>query len=281
MGVERSAKLTGRTIPMLADSGQSGPPPLQPPPRVGVPLHGRRPSSNSSNSCIIAAAVGAVVVFGLVIVMGIFAAIMLPALARAREAARRASCQNNLKQMGIVYAMWAGEHDRYFPPIANVPGDFTPTPDAIYPEYLTDAMIFVCPSDPTVPDSTDPHVLIGDESYFYLGYAVTNETEARAFIDAYREQLATGGTFDQDLEVLPGSGTGGSNAIVRLREGMDRDLPVSPSEIPVAFDRDLAQHVPGGINVLYMDGHVEFVKRGLKFPAQQWFLDALAELEHN
>lgn len=42
-------------------------------------------------------------------IIGILAAILLPALARAREAARRASCQNNLKQMGIVIKMFANE----------------------------------------------------------------------------------------------------------------------------------------------------------------------------
>ncbi|MCP4639307.1 MAG: DUF1559 domain-containing protein, partial [bacterium] len=42
-------------------------------------------------------------------IIGILAAILLPALARAREAARRASCQNNLKQMGVVFKMYANE----------------------------------------------------------------------------------------------------------------------------------------------------------------------------
>ena len=38
-------------------------------------------------------------------IIGILAAILLPALARARESARRSSCQNNLKQFGLVYTM--------------------------------------------------------------------------------------------------------------------------------------------------------------------------------
>ena len=42
-------------------------------------------------------------------IIAILAAILLPALARAGEAARRASCQNNLKQWGIVFKMFAGE----------------------------------------------------------------------------------------------------------------------------------------------------------------------------
>ncbi len=85
-------------------------------------------------------------------IIAILAAILLPALARAREAARRASCQNNLKQWGLVFKMYSGE-DRggYFPPpqehyinyeaFAGV-GSF-----ALYPEYWTDVNIAICPSD--------------------------------------------------------------------------------------------------------------------------------------
>lgn len=44
-------------------------------------------------------------------IIGILAAILLPALARAREAARRASCANNLKQLGLVFKMYSNESE--------------------------------------------------------------------------------------------------------------------------------------------------------------------------
>jgi prepilin-type N-terminal cleavage/methylation domain-containing protein/prepilin-type processing-associated H-X9-DG protein len=87
-------------------------------------------------------------------IIGILAAILLPALARAREAARRSSCANNLKQLGIVYKMYANEADGKWPKnqvIADGPAPwrgFATTPDmkAIYPEYLTDLNVLFCPS---------------------------------------------------------------------------------------------------------------------------------------
>lgn len=87
-------------------------------------------------------------------IIGILAAILLPALARAREAARRASCANNLKQFGIVFKMYAGESKgEKFPPQhmyqfadGSWPGIHCQG-RTIYPEYLSDMNLFFCPSD--------------------------------------------------------------------------------------------------------------------------------------
>ena len=86
-------------------------------------------------------------------IIGILAAILLPALARARESARRSSCANNLKQFGLVFKMYSGEAgDQKFPPMQHQPNCSSkgflvmPCAYSIYPEYLTDTTIFRCPS---------------------------------------------------------------------------------------------------------------------------------------
>ncbi|MDZ4859574.1 MAG: DUF1559 domain-containing protein [Candidatus Hydrogenedentes bacterium] len=91
-------------------------------------------------------------------IIGILAAVLLPALARAREAARRASCQNNLKQFGVVFAIYAGETRGAYPPASpyssvrpdarSSPLWEAPSAMAVYPEYLATLDVAQCPSDP-------------------------------------------------------------------------------------------------------------------------------------
>ncbi len=91
-------------------------------------------------------------------IIGILAAILLPALARAREAANRASCQSNLKQWGAIQEMFAGENRGLYPPMGHyfpysdspyLPfyGQFAMRGSVLYPEYWTDPQIALCPSD--------------------------------------------------------------------------------------------------------------------------------------
>lgn len=146
------------------------------------------------------------------------------------------------------------------------------------------------PEDPLAPPAmkrTAPGMvnLLGD-AYWYLPYAVINEKQGLAFVEAYKEALLKEEEPPRRLDVPEGHGAGGSGKLYRLQSGVTdmfiRDInnpaasAVSTSEIPVM----VAQPKPGesGANVLFMDGHVEFVNWG-EFPVTKPFINALAKLD--
>lgn len=206
--------------------------------------------------------------------------------ARAQDgpaAARlRANCQNKLKQLGLVCKMFANENRSAFPRLNAQPGRLMFVPEEVYPEYLTDPNVMNCPAVKRVPAE-----LIDDESYFYLGFATTNEEQGLAFAAAYEAAAKEGRTLGEDLPVPPG-GPAGLDKIHPLREGIERffitDIndpaasAMTQSTIPTIVERP-GHHSPDGGNVLFMDGHVEFIKYPGKYPMTEPFIKALEKLD--
>ncbi len=279
-------------------------------------------------------------------IIGILAAILLPALARARESARRASCQNNLKEFGLVFKMYANEAPGgMFPPVNPQGKDvkgilMCPDAEAIYPEYLTDDSIFVCPSsarvmveDMTRGDGTSILRFDIDQSYdvwkatfsyYYLGFLfdqaedTDHPVDVAPFFSALGITPPAGDTtaagqitfwyltmiskpsgvtwsdlssraavkkdLDEDVTVQPPIGNGEGDTIYRLREGIERFLITdinnpaasarAQSEVFIMMDAVSVKasdfsHVPGGSNVLYMDGHVDFIRYPVQAPVNR------------
>jgi prepilin-type N-terminal cleavage/methylation domain-containing protein/prepilin-type processing-associated H-X9-DG protein len=91
-------------------------------------------------------------------IIGILAALLLPVLGTAREAARQAACKSNLHQLGLAIQMYKADWNEYYPPAsdplfttlwfggysgADVPVDFKKGP--LYP-YLKEGRVMSCPS---------------------------------------------------------------------------------------------------------------------------------------
>jgi prepilin-type N-terminal cleavage/methylation domain-containing protein/prepilin-type processing-associated H-X9-DG protein len=93
-------------------------------------------------------------------IIAILAAMLFPVFAQAREKARQASCQSNLKQLGLAFTSYAQDYDETLPTTwSNEPTAAVKSWDrAIQPyvgvrvaSYNNDPTIFRCPSDPA-PD---------------------------------------------------------------------------------------------------------------------------------
>jgi len=262
-------------------------------------------------------------------IIGILAAILLPALARAREAARRSSCANNMKQIGLSLKMYANEApgERFptlkklsssgiFPNTCDIPAELneqtTFDMTAMYPEYLTDIKVLICPSDNNGETYTeewfngengsfDP-CSVDALSYAYMPWALRPSHFMLEGVDENVEPSLPGidpdfitavavaifDTTKYDSNISFTSTADGDQIIYRLQEGIERFLVTdinnaggsneSQSDIAMFFDEVIGQtattpltynHVPGGGNVLYMDGHVEFLKYPTTFPVSR------------
>ncbi|RYG65392.1 DUF1559 domain-containing protein, partial [bacterium] len=99
-------------------------------------------------------------------IIAILAAILFPVFGRARENARRSSCQSNLKQIGLGIMQYVQDYDERLPgatdgtggvsqfggwmyyDVFGRPATFRPANGSIFP-YIKSTQIFVCPSDST------------------------------------------------------------------------------------------------------------------------------------
>src|SRR4051812_22206665 len=92
-------------------------------------------------------------------IIAILAAILFPVFAQAREQARKATCQSNLKQFSIAFAMYKADFDNKFPMggwitapngTADWQGRSRDWHIAVFP-YVKNKGVYNCPS------STDAH----------------------------------------------------------------------------------------------------------------------------
>jgi prepilin-type N-terminal cleavage/methylation domain-containing protein/prepilin-type processing-associated H-X9-DG protein len=213
-------------------------------------------------------------------VIAILAAVLFPVFARARENARRSSCQSNLKQIGLGLLQYSQDYDEKL--VRAWSGSKNGTDansnrwmDAIYP-YVKSEQVFNCPSHSFV-DPSGPYTFRHDKRYG--SYAIN----ASYYLPGDQQKSPAGETDTVLSSLQDASGTvwiSESKGIYNMFETSyefawssitgsalpDDDVPQPEVETTAAgyrtLDRLMERHLET-IAVLYCDGHV----KSLKLPA--------------
>jgi len=187
-------------------------------------------------------------------IIAILAAILFPAFAKAREAARRSSCSSNLKQIGIGMMQYTQEYDEKFPRtrIPNVPRGFEYNWAQLLQPYIKSFDLFRCPSNPS------------GGSWMGWGDSVENPFPIRQTPVSYGMNYEIGENYwtnDQGMS-LATIQEPARKILVGERTGGDRSEPGIMWEDWLGDtwkNQAFAGHL-GTSNYLFVDGHVKSLR---------------------
>ncbi len=189
-------------------------------------------------------------------IIGLLASILFPVFARARENARRAACQSNLKQIGLAVAQYTQDYDE-----KTLPDHLTTyvgTQERYWPTFLEpytkNNQIYVCPSAANLgagnPNPLGFPVGVGYGMNFVLRirHGIPNGVTAIARITRPSEFMLLG-----DSQTVAGSGLPAGGWTVTNGQGF-----LYP-RCNYSINTFAMRHFEGG-NVLFWDGHVKWLK---------------------
>jgi len=201
-------------------------------------------------------------------IISILAAMLLPALARAREQARRTSCKSNLKQLGLAMLMYSNDFGGPFPcGQGSVLADLV----ILYRQgYAKDPNVFECPSASWEAQS------LKDGATFTLGIGHAREYDIlySGGVDYYGNTVAGASVAfgydnqkrddDNPMIAFMADRPFGQDdnfycfdiADQEMKFAADIDWESPTNELDSPFDANSPNHMYEGQNVLYVDGHV-------------------------
>ena len=183
-------------------------------------------------------------------VIGMLVTLLLPALMQARAAARRTTCQSNLRQWALAAHMFADVHHGQLPYRGQ----------GIQPTSRLDAMddwfnaippfIEGQPFIELVRANTRPKA--GDTTVWICPDAETIENKAQPTFFAYAMNMALSAPFNRRPDNI--KKVGPLRTMVFMADSLGPYCSVLPSEEDYT---PIARHVGDTVNIAFLDGHVE------------------------
>ena len=193
-------------------------------------------------------------------ILAILAAILFPVFGRARENARRAACQSNLKQIGLGLQMYVQDFDGRVP-ICVDNTSITPTDDWGYWwvtlfKYTKNDQIFVCPNwrFTSTPSGLQPYETPPDPNKPFLHYGIVGTYVWNETMDGAPETRLTG--------TSPDGRSYGPAEVIAVAEGFNGSHIWKPEHVtPLENSEERLRYFHfDGTNVVYADGHVKWLK---------------------
>lgn len=201
----------------------------------------------------------------LLVVIGIIAllaAILFPVFARARENARRASCQSNLKQLMLGVVQYTQDFDERFPlSVAGVGISRVQWPDLVMP-YVKSTQIFFCPSHKTTYPAT-PLAVAYDYPITWTPLYISYGANDWVFDPGYN--FNTLAVMKSPARVVlisdwinsNAAGNGAANSITATTSASQGSGTATDGD--TGYKRGRMRHLWGG-NYAFADGHVKWFK---------------------
>ena len=198
-------------------------------------------------------------------IIAILAAILFPVFQKVRENARRASCQSNMKQLGLGFIQYTQDADEKFPAgNAVVSNNSTAWAGPIYP-YVKAKGVYTCPDDSTAASGNAVAISYGMNANFGPpsgGIALSQLDSPAKTVQLFEVTNAPG---DPSNDFAPSSnasatgdgvcGTGYNNG----RYAMGAPSNVTPNLAINPYDKPTGRHTDGS-NFEFADGHVKWLR---------------------